>query len=241
MGIINTELTFSTTELHWATIIIGFVVICITVNTVFLLRALKLERWQIRKVGHMILNTIIAFFPLFYTNAFDVFVTLLIALGFLLLLSAIPQIRVLQRIFKLCSREEDNPWELFINAVLMGITMLLIFWFFRTQLFVFTAAYLTVSLGDGLGEMIGRPYGKIKYKIFAEKSLEGSLGVLVGTCIGVVVGLAIGSLLLVPGAWWKIIVISLIGMIVEALSYIFLDNITLPASIAVSIYLLFLI
>jgi len=241
MGIINTDLSFSTTELNWIAISVGIVVIFLTINVVFVLKALKLERWQIRKIGHMILNTIVAFFPLFFANILDIFITLAIAIGILLILSAIPQIRIFQRIFILCSRQEDNPWELFINAVLMGTTMILILWFFRTDVYVFTAAYLTVSLGDGLGEMIGRPYGKIKYKIFAEKSLEGSLGVLVGTCIGVVVGLAIGSLLLVPGTWWKIIVITLVGVIVEALSYIFLDNLTLPASIAVCIYLLFLI
>ncbi len=241
MGVIDTELSFNTIDPNWIAIIVGVVVIFLTINIVFLLKALKLERWQIRKVGHMILNCIAAFFPLFFENVFDIFFTLAIAIGILFLLSAIPQIRLLQRILILCSRDDDKPWLLFINAIFMGTTMILILWFFKTDVYVFTAAYLSVSLGDGLGELIGRPYGKKRYKIFAEKSLEGSMGVLVGTCIGVVVGLTIGSLILLPGAWWKIIVISFIGMTFEALSYLFLDNLTLPASIAVSIYLLFLI
>jgi len=229
------------THQDWVMIGISIIIIFATLSTVFLLKLIGLERWQIRKIGHMVINTVAAFFPLLFENFIDLIITLSIAIGFLLLLSAIPKIRILQRIFMMCSRKESFPWELFINAVVMGIAMLLILWFFRDNLFVFTAAYLTVSLGDGLGEMIGRPYGRIKYKIFNEKSLEGSVAVFVGTLVGLIIAIAIGHMLGEVGVLWKIIVIALMATIVEAFSVWFLDNITLPATVAIAMYLFFLL
>ncbi len=231
------------TQQDWLMISIGVIIIILSLCTVFVMKLLNWERWQIRKIGHIIINFIAAFYPLLFVNLFDVLISILIAIGILLILSAIPQIRMLQRIFIMCARKETFPWELLINSVLMGIAMLTILWFFREdeKLFVFTAAYLTVSLGDGLGEMIGRPYGKVRYKIFNEKSLEGTLAVLLGSFVGLIIAFGEAGLFGLPGVWWKIIVVSLIAMVVEAFSFSFSDNVALPAAVAVSLYLLFLL
>ena len=228
---------------NWLMISIAVLIILATLSTVFILKIFGLERWQIRKIGHMIVNAVAAFYPLLFTNFFDLLISLAVAIGVLLILSAIPPIWFLQRIFTMCSRKENFPWELFINAILMGITMLLILWFFKEEerLFVFTAAYLTVSLGDGLGEMIGRPFGKLKYKIFNQKSVEGSLAVFVGTFIGLIIAFGTYQMLVLSGVWWKIVVVTIIAMIIEAFSFSFIDNVTLPAVVAVSLYLLFLL
>ncbi|MBY8999762.1 MAG: hypothetical protein KGD64_02505, partial [Candidatus Heimdallarchaeota archaeon] len=122
--------------------------------------------------------------------------------------------------------------------VLTSIVVLLVYVLFLDKPYVFTAAFLSVSLGDGLGEMIGRPYGKIKYKIFEERTLEGSTAVFFGTAISIFVALAVNKMLLVD-IWWKILVIALIGTLVEACNYRFIDNVTLPAVIALMMYLLF--
>jgi dolichol kinase len=189
----------------------------------------------------MIVNTVAAFYPYLFENFFDLLISLIIAIGILLILSAIPQIQILQRIFVMCSRKENFPWELFVNSVLMGIAMILILWFFKDNLFVFTAAYLAVSLGDGLGEMVGRPYGKIKYRIFNAKSLEGTIAVFIGSFIGLIIALGVNLMLGLPGVWWKIVVVASIATVVETCSFWFFDNITLPASVAVSLYYLFLV
>ena len=232
---------FDTTQQNWLIISIGVAVILVTLSTVFLLMWLRLERWQVRKIGHMIVNTVAAFFPYMYTNFFDLLISLILAIGTLLILSVIPQIQILQRIFIKCSRKESFPWELFINSVLMGITMVLILWFFKDNLFVFTGAYLIISLGDGLGEMIGRPYGRIKYRIFNAKSLEGTMAVFVGSFVGLIIALGANLMLRLPGVWWKIVLVAFIAMVVEACSFWFFDNITLPISVSLSLYLLFLI
>ena len=234
---------FNITQVDWVRDIIALLVIIVTVNSIFLLKALGCKRWQIRKIGHMILHIVVAFFPYFFDNLFDIYVSVLLALGLFIFLSAIPRVQYLQRIFKMCSREENNPWELFINSIFTGITLLVLLWFLKDQalLFIFSAAYLTMSLGDGLGEMIGRPFGRIRYKIFSEKSLEGSLAVFVGTAIAVTISLAVNSMIMLPGVWWKILVIAVIGAIVESLSYKFLDNATLPGITALMVYLFFVI
>lgn len=235
------ELIIDTTQQDWLIICLAVLIILVTLSSVFIFKMFGLERWQVRKIGHMFVNTVAAFYPYLFTNFFDLIISLIIAIVILLLLSAIPPIRFLQRIFTMCSREENFPWELFINSVLMGITMVLILWFFRLNLFVFTAAYLTVSLGDGLGEMIGRPFGRIKYRIFSNKSLEGSFAVFVGSFLGLIIALGTNAMLGSASVWWKISVVALIAMVIEAFSISFSDNIALPTAVAVSLYLLFLI
>ena len=235
-------LSLDTAPYDWLMISIAVLIILATLSTVFILKIFGLERWQIRKTGHMIVNAVAAFYPLLFDSFFDLLISLAIAIGILLILSAIPPIRYLQRIFTMCSRKENFPWELFINAIFMGITMILILWFFRENIFVFTAAYLAVSLGDGFGEMIGRPFGRIKYKIFSDKSLEGSLAVFLGSFIGLIIACGTNDAMLGEvGVWWKILVVALIAMVVEAFSFSFSDNVTLPAAVAVSLYLLFLL
>ncbi len=234
---------FDITQVDWIRDLVALLVIIVTVNSVFLLKAVGCKRWQIRKIGHMILHIVVAFFPYFFDNLFDIYVSVLLALGLFLILSAIPQVQNLQRIFKMCSREETNPWELFFNSIFTAVTLLVLLWFLKDQnlLFIFTAAYLTMSLGDGLGELIGRPFGRIKYKIFSEKSLEGSLAVFVGTAIAVTVSLAVNSMIMLQGVWWKILVTAVIGAVVESLSYKFLDNATLPGITALILYLFFVL
>jgi len=234
---------FDITQVDWIRDLVAFLVIIVTVNSIFLLKAVGCKRWQIRKIGHMILHIVVAFFPYFFNNLFDIYVSVGLALGLFLILSAIPQVQLLQRIFKMCSREETNPWELFFNSIFTAVTLLVLLWFLKDQnlLFIFTAAYLTMSLGDGLGEMIGRPFGRIKYKIFSEKSLEGSLAVFVGTAIAITISLAVNSMIMLPGVWWKILVTAVVGAVVEAFSYRFLDNATLPGFTALMLYLLFVL
>ena len=128
--------------------------------------------------------------------------------------------------------------QMVMNSTITSITVLIVYVLFLDKPYVFTAAFLSVSLGDGLGEMIGRPYGKIKYRIFEERSLEGSIAVFLGTAASIFVALAVNKMIAVD-IWWKIIVIALIGTIVEACNYRFMDNVTLPVSIAIMLYLLF--
>ena len=229
---------YDPTQVDWLFVGVSTVVIFLTLSSVYLLHYLKFEPWQVRKLSHMLLHCVLAFFPYFFDNLFDLIVTLSITMFLLLVFSLIPKIRFVPNLIIKCTREGDKNSEMVFNSVLTGIAVLIIFVLTLERTYIFTAAFLTVSLGDGLGEMIGRPYGKIKYKIFKERSLEGSLSVFIGTAISISVTLAFNVMLDIT-ALWKIIVIAVVGTIVEACNYKFLDNITLPSIVALLMYLFF--
>ncbi len=230
---------FDTTQVDWVFVIIASVISFAVLSLIFVLKMLKFKRWQVRKLGHMFLHFYVAFLPYFFTNIFDVIIVLLLVIGTLSILSLLPPFRIFQRIYDECTREGEQKWLLIVNSLSTGIVVLVIFLVFHDKLYIFSSAVLSVSLGDGMGEMIGRPYGRIKYKIFEERSLEGSLCVLIGIFVSIIIAFGFHSMLNATGFWWKAVVVSAIGTIVEACNYRFIDNTTLPISIALALFLLF--
>ena len=229
---------FDTTQVDWVYVIIATSISFAVLSLIFVLKMLKFKKWQVRKLGHMFLHFYVAFIPYFFTNIFDVIVVLLLVIGIIIILSLIPPINFVQRIYDECTREGEKKWILIVNSFSTGIVVLVMFLVFHDKLYIFTSAVLSVSLGDGMGEMIGRPYGRIKYKIFEERSLEGSLCVLIGIFVSIIITFGFHSMLNVQGFWWKAVVVSIIGTIVEACNYKFIDNTTLPFSVALALFLL---
>ena len=233
------DLAFDFAQIEWLFVFIGTTIILASLCIVFILKLLKFQKWQVRKLGHMLVHFVLAFFPYMYSYMISLIVTVIIVLVLAGIISLIPQIRFIQRLYRECTREGERIIELVINSISTAFAILLILFVFADKLYIFTAALLTVSLGDGMWEMIGRPYGRIKYKIFSERSLEGSLFVFIGTFLSIVIAYGYHSLLGLEGFWWKIAIVSLVGMVVEACNFRFIDNTTLPLSIALSLFLLF--
>jgi phytol kinase len=90
---------------------------------------------------------------------------------------------------------------------------------------------MSVALGDGLGEFIGKPYGKHKFKITANKSVEGSIAVFFGSFIGAILTLFLFNMFTVQIFLW-VILTSFVAMVIEAVSFSFLDNVLMPTSVA---------
>ncbi|MHA1408609.1 MAG: hypothetical protein ACTSSG_14685 [Candidatus Heimdallarchaeaceae archaeon] len=228
---------FDTTTVDWAIVWIAIPIILASLSTVFVLKAMNFTKWQVRKIGHMIVHFVAAFLPYMFHNVFDIIVTILIVLGLLVLISLLPKIRFIPRIYDECTREGENIRDLVINSLLTSVTVAALFlWLQKEHMYIYTAAVLSVSLGDGMGEMIGRPFGKIRYKIFETRTLEGSIAVFIGIYISLIVAFGYNLLLATPGFWWKSLIISFIGTIIEACNYKFLDNAILPMTMAVIIY-----
>ncbi|NPD88479.1 MAG: hypothetical protein HGN29_07135 [Asgard group archaeon] len=232
---------FDTTQVNWVFVVVSVVLSFIILNLVFLFKALKLPKWRVRKLGHMILHLFLAFFPYFSENIFDVIVTIVIISSLLLLVSAIPKLSFIQRILDDCTREGEKKYNLILNTFSSAFALFVVFFAFayRDMVYIYTIAVLAVALGDGLGEMIGRPYGRIKYKIFVERSVEGSFFVFFGTFIGVIITFGFNNMLPLPGFWWKALVIGFVAMVIEAFNYKFIDNTTLVISVAFVAFLLF--
>ena len=229
---------FDATQLNLVFVVVSLIIIFLTLGSVYLLAYLNYKPWQVRKISHMILHAVLAFFPYFIDNLFDLIITFSITMVLLLVLSLIPQIQFIPKIIEKCTREGDSNMQMVMNSTITSIAVLLVYVLFLDKPYVFTAAFLSVSLGDGLGEMIGRPYGRIKYRIFEDRSVEVATAVFIGTAISIFVALAVNKMITVD-IWWKIIVIALLGTIVEACNYRFMDNVTLPAIITLMMYLLF--
>jgi len=230
---------FDPTGINWLFVIIEIAIAFSVIAIVFITyEFLHLETWQVRKIGHILINGVLALTPYFFENFFDIVVTVLILFVIVGILSLLPKVQLLQKLIKYATRTNEKPIMLLINVLITASVILVLFILFYNRIYVYTAAILTLSVADGLGELIGRPYGKIQYKIFAKKSLEGSLGVFFGAIFSLTITIAINHLF-EPEALWKILVLSILVTVTESFSFRFFDNITIPCVTAGIMLLLF--
>ncbi len=124
----------------------------------------------------------------------------------------------------------------FFYAVSMGI---LVGWFWHIQQPQYAAiGIMVMAWGDGLAALIGQRFGKHKYMLMgAQKSWEGSLTMalvsfFISSCI----------LLSVEGNLWLIWVVSLaialVATSLEAISFLGIDNLTVPLGSATVAFIL---
>ncbi|MEH2232018.1 MAG: diacylglycerol/polyprenol kinase family protein [Nostoc sp.] len=114
----------------------------------------------------------------------------------------------------------------FFYSVSFGI---LVAWFWYLQQPQYAAlGILVMTWGDGLAALIGQRFGTHKYKVFGtEKSWEGSLTMML-------VSYVVSSLILVgtQGNSWQTWVVSLLVAVIatalEAVSFLGIDNLTVP-------------
>ncbi|MEH1814911.1 MAG: diacylglycerol/polyprenol kinase family protein [Nostoc sp.] len=114
----------------------------------------------------------------------------------------------------------------FFYSVSFGI---LVAWFWYLQQPQYAAlGILVMTWGDGLAALIGQRFGKHKYKVFGtQKSWEGSLTMML-------VSYVVSSLILVgtQGNSWQTWAVSLLVAVIatglEAVSFLGIDNLTVP-------------
>lgn len=230
---------FDPTTVNWLFVIVGNIIIYILFFLNIYLSD-KIPIWVTRKIGHISLHFFLAFFPYFFVNLFDfiIFLVLLIVIGVVLSLST--KFWFISKII-ICNTRNMNgetSREFALNAFLTSLGAISIFLLFHNQLYIYTAALLSLSLGDGFGELIGRPFGKIKFTIISEKSLIGTVTVFLGIFVSLIIAFVINSLFSVS-IICKLLIISLVGTAAELFNYKYLDNLFVPFSVAISLFLLF--
>jgi len=231
---------FDPTQVDWIIVVVFVPVFYFSFWLPFILKRLKFPEWLTRKSSHISVNVSIALLSFWMTNLFDFIVTFFTLLAIVIITSYIPQIKMMTRVYEGNLREEEKSLSFTISTVLSIVTLYFIMFVFHDTKYIIIAAYLAVAIGDGAGEMIGKPLGKIKYKVFVEKSLEGSIAVFVGIALSIAISFAVYDMMFISNIW-KIFFIALIGAGAEALTYVGLDNSTIPLSVAVSLYLFMLI
>jgi phytol kinase len=124
----------------------------------------------------------------------------------------------------------------FFYAVSIGV-LVAGFWHLHQPQYA-VLGIMIMAWGDGLAALIGKRFGKHKYTIFgSQKSWEGSLTV---TLISYFICMAL--LLLTQGNIWQTWIVSLmvavIATVLEAFSFLGVDNLTVPIGSAICAYML---
>ncbi|QNP31059.1 MULTISPECIES: diacylglycerol/polyprenol kinase family protein [Cylindrospermopsis] len=122
----------------------------------------------------------------------------------------------------------------FFYAVSIGI-LVGYFWYLKKPEYA-ALGILIMTWGDGLAALIGQRFGKHKYYLFgANKSWEGSLTM---TVVSYLVSVII--LLATRGSSWQIwlvsALVSITATLLESVSFLGIDNLTVPIGSAILAY-----
>ncbi|MEA5579367.1 SEC59/DGK1/VTE5 family protein [Anabaena sp. UHCC 0451] len=125
----------------------------------------------------------------------------------------------------------------FFYAVSIGV-LVACFWYLQQPQYA-ALGILIMAWGDGLAALIGQRFGKHQYKIFgSNKSWEGSLTM---TFISFLISMFI--FLAIQGNIWQIwlisIFVAIVATVLEAFSFLGIDNLTVPlGSAALAFFLI---
>lgn len=124
----------------------------------------------------------------------------------------------------------------FFYSVSIGV-LIAWFWYLK-QPYYAALGILIMSWGDGLAALIGKRFGKHKYNVLGgQKSLEGSFTM---TVVSFIVSILI--LHNVQGNTWEVFVISAVVAVfatgLEAISFLGIDNLTVPLGSAALAFVL---
>jgi phytol kinase len=102
------------------------------------------------------------------------------------------------------------------------------------------AALMPLTWGDAMAAILGKQYGQIKYQVLGyTRSVEGSVSMFLFSLVSTFLAL---WLLPSPTSGWEnlgiALVVALVATLVEAVSPWGLDNLTIPASSGLVLYLL---
>lgn len=118
--------------------------------------------------------------------------------------------------------------------------LLLIFWRDNTKI-VPVVGSMVMGLGDGFASIFGRKWGFHPYRVWGHlKTLEGSIAMFLFSGAAMSLILIIMTPLYCLDILIQSLVIALIGAIIEGLSPLGLDNITVPIGSACCYWILFL-
>jgi dolichol kinase len=213
----------------------------------------KLSTNVTRKIVHIFAAPVFLVTWLLYSGDFySRFIAMIVPILFALLFIAIGTGKVKNESFVASMSRSGKPAELLKGTLYYAIWIILVtlIWFYVPTTGLSNAnptAMIIIGClagGDGFADVIGRKYGgKRKFGVGgAQKTPVGSLGMFIGSFLFSFVLIAIFSLevhifnlvtLIIP-----ILIISIVAMIVEALTPKNLDNWTVPISVVIVIIVL---
>lgn len=187
-----------------------------------------LQVWVLRKIVHFLGGTYIAFIVFQFQNLSGILFTIGIFIIIFLILIIFSKGKLIQDYFMLDFRKDEHRYTFLLNTILT----LIILFFSVLQLVdypvAFTAGVLVITWGDTFGEIIGKTFPFVNFKIFNKKTITGSLAVFMFSSLSFIISLLYYGIQIQSIDFYKIIIGGLICMVVEALSWLWVDNLLLP-------------
>jgi dolichol kinase len=128
-----------------------------------------------------------------------------------------------------------------LGLVFYAISYTLLALLFASRPTVVAAGILPMAYGDSLASLLGERYNLGKYKIIAQKSLVGSVAMFLGSSLSFAASLLFFSILYsfsVLDELPAMLAVAVVGTLVEGVSPIGFDNLTVPVFSAAVFFLL---
>ena len=193
-----------------------------------------------RKVLHIMVGNIAFLLPIFVTKEMMAFVAAAPFIVLTFLMSPYTPINSIRGRTSLAGHS--------MGLVYYAITWTMLAFLFFDQMIVIAIGIFAMSYGDGFASIIGIKYGKQKYNIVGdEKSFIGTFSMFVFTFITMIIGILYYQLVqsihfsFTPVSIGFLALFAGVGAIVEGFTPKGLDNLTVPFSIALMYWLVFIL
>jgi dolichol kinase len=201
-------------------------------------KILHISRKASRKFLHAMIGNLPFIIPFFTANIYPVLVAAPFILITFLASPYSPFKSVNKKMKGLADiTEEGHHFGLIFYA--FSYTLLALFFAYKP--YVIAAGILPMAYGDAAASMVGERYGRRKYRLMADKSLEGSVAMFFASFLSFTISLVFFSLLYSFSFFGKLsaaVAVAAVATMVEGLSPLGFDNLTVPAFSALAFLLL---
>lgn len=198
-------------------------------------RYLPISQKASRKFLHMMIGNLPFIIPFFTSTIYPV----LVAAPFILVTFLASPYSPFENISKRLKGLSDTTGEgHHLGLVFYAVSYTLLAIFFASKPYVMAAGILPMAYGDTAASMIGERYGRRKYKFIADKSVEGSLAMFLASFLSFTIGLIFFSALYPFSVFENILPALAVAALVEGVSPMGFDNLTVPAFGALTFLLL---
>ena len=200
--------------------------------------SLKVSRRVSRKFLHVMIGNLPFIIPFFTIKMFPALVAAPFILVTFLASPYSPVKNVSRKLQDLADiTEEGHQLGLVFYAISYTVLALL----FASRPYLIAAGILPMAYGDAFASIIGEKYGRRKYRILANKSFEGSMAMFIASFFSFTISLTFFSILYSFSFLDKILAslaVAAVATIVEGVSPMGFDNLTVPVLCALTFLLL---
>ena len=181
-----------------------------------------------RKLLHIMVGNIAFILPIFQTREIMAFIAACPFILFTFLMSRHSPIKSIR------GKTSEAGHDL--GLVYYAITWTVLAYLFFDHKEIIAIGILAMSYGDGLASIIGIRFGKKKYQFFKDvKSYIGSASMFVFTFITMIIALLFYDISLTLETTFLLMCIAVISAIVEGITPMGLDNLSVPF-VAITLY-----